>query len=83
MPPKHSIYRTIELPSTLTISLYVYIRNEKFKGIIMSEYTSKLTILRHFLKKNFMINMPPKPTASAGCDTSIIFYVRNEHFKSK
>ena len=47
--PKHSIYRAIELPSTLTISLSVYIRNEKFKGIIMSEYTSKLTILRHFL----------------------------------
>ena len=71
MPPKHSIYRTIELLSTLTISLYVYIRNEKFKGIIMSEYTSKLTILGHFLKKIPMIHvhMPPKPTASAGCDT--------------
>ena len=27
--------------------------------------------------------MPPKPTASAGCDTSIIFDVRNKHFKSK
>ena len=41
------------------------------KGIIMSEYTSKLTILR---KKNSMIHVPPKPTAiSAGCDTSIIF----------
>ena len=70
---KHSLYRMIELPSTLTITLYVYIRNEKFKGIIMSEYTSKLTILRHFLKTISMIHMPPKPTASAGCDTSIIF----------
>ena len=57
MPPKHSIYRTIELPSTLTISLYVYIRNEKFKGIIISEYTSKLTILRHFLKKKIPLDM--------------------------
>ena len=63
----------IELPSTITIALYVYIRNEKFKGIIMSEYTSKLTILRHFLKIIPMIHMPPKPTASAGCDTRIIF----------
>ena len=27
--------------------------------------------------------MPPKPIASAGSDTSIIFYVRNEHFRSK
>ena len=27
--------------------------------------------------------MPPKPIVSAGSDTSIIFYVRNEHFKSK
>ena len=25
----------------------------------------------------------PLPIASAGCDTSIIFYVRNEHFKPK
>ena len=24
-----------------------------FKGTIMKEYTSKLTILRHFLKKKF------------------------------
>ena len=26
--------------------------------------------------------MPPKPIASAGSDT-ILFYVRNKHFKSK
>ena len=32
-----------------------------FKGIIMSEYTSKFTILRHFLKIFSMIHMPPKP----------------------
>ena len=49
----------------------------------MSMYTSKLTILRHFLKTLSMIHMPPKPIASAGSDTSIIFYVRSEHFKSK
>ena len=42
-----------------------------FKGIIMSMYTSKLTILRHFLKP--LKHMPPKPIASAGSDTSIIF----------
>ena len=44
-----------------------------FKGIIMPMYTSKLTILRHFLKPLSMIHMPPKPIASAGSDTSIIF----------
>ena len=43
------------------------------KGIIISMYTSKLTILRHFLKTLSMIHMPPKPIASAGSDTSIIF----------
>ena len=42
-----------------------------FKGIIMSEYSSKLTILRHFLKIFSMIHMPPKPIASAGCDTPL------------
>ena len=47
----------------------------------MSEYSSKLIILRHFLTIFSMIHMPPKPTACAGCDTSIIFYVRNKHFK--
>ena len=35
-----------------------------FKGIIMSMYTSKLTILRHFLKPLSMIHMPPKSIAS-------------------
>ena len=54
-----------------------------FNGIIMSMYTSKLTILRHFLKTLSMIHMPPKPIVSAGSVTSIIFYVRNEHFNSK
>ena len=54
-----------------------------FKGIIMSMYTSKLTILRHFLKTLSMIHMPPKPIVSVGSDTSIIFYVRNDHFKPK
>ena len=44
-----------------------------FKGIIMSMYTSKFTILRHFLKTLSMIHMPLKPIASAGSDTSIIF----------
>ena len=38
-----------------------------FKGIIMSMYSSKLTILRHFLKTLSMIHMPLyKPIASAG-----------------
>ena len=45
--------------------------------------TSKLLISRHFLKTLSMIHMPTKPIASAGSDTSIIFYARNEHFKSK
>ena len=37
----------------------------------MSEYTSELTILRHFPKIFSMISMPTKPTASAGCDTTL------------
>ena len=44
---------------------------KNFKGIIMSEYTSQLTILRHFLKKISLIHMPPKPIASSGCDTTL------------
>ena len=71
MPPKHSINRRIELPRLQYH--YVYIRNEKFKGIIMPMFTSKLTILRLFLKPLSMIHIPPKPIASAGSDTSIIF----------
>ena len=39
-----------------------------FKDIIMSMYTSKLTILRYFFKTLFMIHMPPKPIGSAGSD---------------
>ena len=42
-----------------------------FKGLIMSEYTSKLTILRYFLKIFSMIHMPYKPIASAGCDITL------------
>ena len=53
-----------------------------FKGIIMSEYTSQLTILCHFSKKNSMIHMPPKPIASAGCDTTL-FLRKKLNFKSK
>ena len=45
---------------------------KNFKGIIMSEYTSQLTILRHSPKFFSMIHMPPKPIASAGCDTTLI-----------
>ena len=37
----------------------------------MSEYTSQLTILRHFPKIFSMIHMPPKPMASTGCDTTL------------
>ena len=37
----------------------------------MSEYTFKLTILRHFLKIFSMIHMLPKPIASAGCDITL------------
>ena len=44
---------------------------KNFKGIIMSEYTSQLTILRHFPNIFSMIHMPPKPIASAGCDTTL------------
>ena len=41
----------------------------------MSMYTSKLTILRHFLKTSSMIHMPPKPIASAGCDTTCTLFL--------
>ena len=44
---------------------------KNFKCIIRSEYTSKLTILRHFLKVFSMIHMPPKPIASTSCDTTL------------
>ena len=44
---------------------------KNFKGIIMSEYTSQLMILRHFPKIFSMIPMPPKPIESAGCDTTL------------
>ena len=44
---------------------------KKFKVIIMSEYASQLTILRHFPKHFSMIHMSPKPIASAGCDTTL------------
>ena len=37
-----------------------------FKVIIMSEYASKLTILRYFLKIFSKVNMPHKPIASVG-----------------
>ena len=37
----------------------------------MSEYTFQLTILRHYPKIFSMIHMPPKPIASAGCDTTL------------
>ena len=37
----------------------------------MSEYTFKLTILRHFPKIFSMIHMPPKPIANAGCNTTL------------
>ena len=42
-----------------------------FKGIIMSEYASKLTILCHFLHDACM---SPKPIASAGCDTTLLLF---------
>ena len=38
-----------------------------FKGLIMSEYTSKLTRLRYFLKIFSMIHMPSKPIALFLC----------------
>ena len=44
---------------------------KNFKGIIMSEYTSQLTILRYFPKILYMIHMPPKPIASASCETTL------------
>ena len=53
-----------------------------FKGIFMSEYTSKLTMLRHFLKMFCMIHMPPKPIASAGCDTTL-FLLKKLTFQIK
>ena len=54
-----------------------------FKGIIMPEYKSKLTLMRHFLKIFSIIHMPPKPIANAGCDTTLFlckkltFQIRN------
>ena len=39
----------------------------------MSMYTSKLTILRHFLKTVSMTHTPPKPKVSAGSDTIALF----------
>ena len=51
---------------------------KNFKGIIMSEYTFQLTILRHFPKIFSMIHMPPKPIASAAMAATLhYFYVRN------
>ena len=47
---------------------------KSFKGIVMSEYISQLTILRHFPKNFSMIHMSPKPIASAGCDTTLFLY---------
>ena len=44
---------------------------KKFKGIIMSEYTSKLITLRHFPKIFSIIHMPPKPITSAGCESTL------------
>ena len=44
---------------------------KNFKGIIMSEYTSQLIILRHLPKTFSMIHKPTKPIASAGCDTTL------------
>ena len=44
---------------------------KNFKGIMMSEYTSQLIILRHFPKIFSMIHMPPKPIASSGCDPTL------------
>ena len=49
-----------------------------FKGIIMSEFISKLTRLRYFLKIFSKVNMPHKPIASVGFDTSNIFMLKNE-----
>ena len=46
-----------------------------FKGIIMSRYTSKLTILCDFLVTLSMIHMPPKPIVSAGSDTIALFFM--------
>ena len=53
-----------------------------FKVIIMSEYTSQLTILRHFLKIFSMIHMPPKPIASASCENTL-FLCKKLTFQSK
>ena len=46
---------------------------KNFKGLIMSEFTSKLTILRHFLKKIFHDTyVPSKPLASAGYNMTFL-----------
>ena len=56
---------------------------KNFKGIIMSECTCQLTIMRHFPKIFSMIHMPPKPMiAIAGCDTTL-FLCKKFNFNSK
>ena len=57
---------------------------KNFKGIIMSEYTSQLTILRHFPKISSMIYMPPKPRGvpriwEGGGPTNFFFRFGNLH----
>ena len=50
----------------------------------MSMYTSKLTILRHFLKTLSMIHIPINPYSKCMLAATLaLFYVRNEHFKLK
>ena len=56
---------------------------KNFKGIIMSEYTSQLTILRHFLKIFSMIHICPLNPLQVLSATLHYFYVRNSYFNSK
>ena len=56
-------------------------RNFKGKITCMSKYTSKLTIVHYFIFS--IIHMPPRPIASAGCDTSIIFLCKKSTFQIK
>ena len=77
MPLNHSIYRMIDLPSTLTIQLCLYKKCKNFKGIIISEYTSQLKILRHFPKIFSMIHICPLKSLQMLAVTLHYFYVRN------
>ena len=69
--------------SALFTNKHALMRYLNSAHIIMSEYTSQLTIMRHFPKIFSMIHMPPKPMIAVLAATLHYFYVRNSYFNSK